>query len=131
MTPQAADIVLSAAHRLWVERTAPGRMDRDAPPALPGPYWKVSMDMSLILLIAAGGFLLFVVGVVVAVVLVVVVRRPGPRPSDLAHRPSFSTPLDRAKAAALELTADEWVQFRLWVEGPRTPPAGHGEGFTQ
>ncbi len=60
--------------------------------------------MSLIVLLALAGFLFFAVVVVVAVVLVVQSLRPGLRSYGMAHRPSFSTPLERSRAAASELT---------------------------
>ena len=87
--------------------------------------------MSSLLLIVVAGFLLFSFTAVIAVVLVLVLRRPGRRMNDPRRPLPYSTPLDRAKAAALELTSEEWEQFRRWVEGPRTPPAGQGEGITQ
>jgi hypothetical protein len=76
-------------------------------------------------------FLLFVALVVVGVVVIVLVLRRSRSTNSPTNQSPYSTPLDRAKAAALELTTEEWDQFRRWVEGPRTPPVGHREGITQ
>jgi hypothetical protein len=84
--------------------------------------------VSLLFVVAVAGFLLF--AAVIAVVLVIVLRQPGSRVNDPRHPSPYSTPLDRAKTAALELTSAEWEDFRRWVEGPRTPSAGQGEGIT-
>ena len=86
--------------------------------------------MSSILLLALAGVMLTAVVAVVAVVLVVVLSRPRPRLYDVAHRPTFSTPLERVEAAASELTPAEWQEFRRWVE-ERSLPSSHGEGITR
>lgn len=88
--------------------------------------------MSHMLLLALAGFLLFAVVVAVAGVLVVLLLRSGPRSYGTAHRPTFSTPLERTQAAASELTPAEWEQFRHWVEGRRPLPSSAGEeGITR
>jgi hypothetical protein len=87
--------------------------------------------MPLIMLLAMASFLLFAVFAVVAVALVLVLRRPGPRSYDLAHRPTFSTPLERVQAAASELTAAEREEFRRWVTGRQAPPPPPSEGITR
>jgi hypothetical protein len=87
--------------------------------------------MSLMVLLALAAFLLFAVVAIVAVVLVLMLGRPGPRLYDLAHRPTFSTPLERVQAAASELTAAEWEEFRRWVAGRQAAPAPPSEGITR
>jgi hypothetical protein len=87
--------------------------------------------MSLMLLLALAGCLLFAGVAVVAVVLVVVLSRPRPRSYDLAYRPTFSAPLERVQAAASELTAAEWEEFRRWVAARQTPPPPPSEAITR
>ena len=89
------------------------------------------MDSIWIYALGLACFLLFVVAAVGAVVVVLVLRRSGRRTNGRMNQSPNSTPLDRAKAAALELTSKDWEQFRRWVDGPRTPPAGRHEGITQ
>ena len=61
-------------------------------------------------------------------VLLAVLRRPAPRAYGLAVRPTFSTPLERARAAASVLNPEEWEAFRRWADEARPPsvPAGNG-----
>jgi hypothetical protein len=65
------------------------------------------------------------------IVLVAVLRRPAPRVYGPAVRPVFSTPLERAQAAASALTAEEWEAFRRWVDGSRPTPVPAGNGVAR
>ena len=86
--------------------------------------------MTWILLLALASLLLLAIAVVVVAVVFALSRRPGPPSYGPAHRPTFSTPLERPAAASV-LNREEWDEFRRWVEGQRPLPPSAGEGITR
>ena len=91
------------------------------------------MATPLFLVLIAGLVLVAVAAAAVVgfIVLVVVLRRPAPRVYGPAVRPVFSTPLERAQAAASALPGEEWEAFRRWVDGARPPPVPTGNGVAR
>jgi hypothetical protein len=89
------------------------------------------MDPIMIYMLGLACFLLIAIASAGVLLVVLVLRRNGRPTVGRTDQPPYSTPLDRAKAAALDLTPAEWEQFRRWVEAPRTPPAVRGEGIRQ
>ncbi|HVS35785.1 MAG TPA: hypothetical protein VMS17_09395 [Gemmataceae bacterium] len=87
----------------------------------------MTSPLFLPLIVALGLIAVAVAAAVGLVVLVAVLRRPSPPVYGVAVRPTFSTPMARAQAAASALTPDEWEEFRRWTNGarPASLPAGN------
>jgi hypothetical protein len=88
----------------------------------------MTSSLLLPLIVALGLVAVAVAAAVGLVVVVAVMRRPGPPAYGLAGRTAFSTPMQRAQAAASALSPEEWEEFRRWTNGARLTslPAGNG-----